>query len=395
MRSVHAQQGGMHVTRRGRRGKAGAGAGLGQPVGRRTGLFMWVFLSVAGLVMLGVVMGLSVTAAPSLAGTDSAWALFQRHVMWVALGSATLVAMMRIDYHLWKSLAPTGLVAVFALLLATLVPAFGLTVNGAQRWMQAGPLTFQPSELAKLALVLFVADLLSRDGRLIEDNRATLRPVMAVTAALICLLMLQPHLGGSIMIAAIVMVMLWFAGTRFRVLFSIGLLGSAAVLALVALSPWRRARIMGFIDPWEDPLGKGYQPLQSLNALASGGVGGVGLGESRAKWGFLPYAHTDFIFAVIGEELGLVGTLFVIAMFGIIGVAGFLIAMRAPDRFGMLLAAGLTAWTAVQSVINVGAVLAIFPVVGLTLPFLSFGGSSLVTTMAAMGLLLNVARQTR
>lgn len=364
-------------------------------MGRRTGLFVCLFLSAAALVMLGMVMGLSATAAPSLADTDSAWALFRRHLIWVGIGSAALIVTMRIDYHLWRPLASTGLLAVFVLLAVTLIPSFGLTVNGAQRWLRAGPLTFQPSELAKLALVLFVADLLSRDGRMIEDNRATLRPVMAVTLALIGLLMCQPHLGGSMMTAAIVMVVLWFAGTRFRVLFSLGLLGSAGVLALVALSPWRRARIMGFLNPWEDPLDGGYQQLQSLHALASGGIFGVGLGESRSKWGFLPYAHTDFIFAVIGEELGLLGTLFVIAMLGVTGAAGFFVAMRAPDRFGMLLAAGLTAWISVQAVINVGAVLAVFPVVGLTLPFLSFGGSSLVTTMAAMGLLLNIARQTR
>ena len=365
------------------------------PMGRRTGLFLALFLSITGLVMLGVVMGLSTTAAPSLAGTDSAWALFKRHLIWILLGSTALIAMIRIDYHLWRSLASTGLVVVLGLLVATLLPTVGVTMNGARRWIGVGPLTLQVSEMAKLALVLFVAELLSRDGRMIEDNRATLRPVMAVTVVLVGLHMLQPHLGASIMVAAIVMVMLWFAGTRLLSMLSIGCLGLGGAMAMVAFSPWRRARIIGFLDPWEDPLGKGYQPLQSLHALASGGITGVGIGESRSKWGFLPYAHTDFVFAVIGEELGLIGTLFVITLFGIIGIAGFCVAMRAPDRFGMLLAVGLTTWILLQAVINVGAVLAIFPVVGLTLPFLSFGGSSLVMTMVAVGLLLNIARQTR
>ncbi|MDE0267861.1 MAG: putative lipid II flippase FtsW [Acidimicrobiaceae bacterium] len=369
--------------------------GTRHPVGRRTGLFLLIFLSVTILVMIGVIMGLSATAAPSLADTNSAWTFFKRHMIGVCAGFLALTIMIRIDYHLWRDIASAGLLIVIGLLAATVIPTFGIMVNGAQRWLKVGPLTFQTSELAKLALVLFVADLLAREGRSIENNRATLRPVMAVTVTLMGLIMLQPHLGGSVMIAIIVITILWFAGTRIRSLVSIGMLGAGAVLMMIVFSPWRRERILGFLNPWDDPLGRGYQPLQSLQALASGGLYGVGLGESRAKWGFLPYAHTDFIFAIIGEELGLFGTLFVILLFGVIGVAGFCVAMRSPDRLGMLLAVGLTTWILMQAAINIGAVSALFPVVGLTLPFLSYGGSSLVVSMTAIGLLLNVARQTK
>lgn len=363
--------------------------------GRPTGLFVLLFVSVMLLVMLGVVMGLSATAAISLSDTDSAWSLFRRHLMWACLGTVALIVTMRVDYHRWRNLSTPAIVIGLALIAATSAPLLSISANGANRWISIGPLIFQPSEPAKLGLVLFVADLLSRPSRSIEDNQATLRPVLTVTAVMVFLLMQQPHLGASLMITAIVGAMLWFAGTRLMPLFLLGLLAAAAVSTVVALSPWRMERMFGFITPWDDPLGNGYQPLQSLHALASGGIDGVGLGAGRAKWGFLPYAHTDFIFAVIGEELGLLGTMFVTVAFGVIGIVGFCVALRAPDRFGMLLAVGITSWIIVQAMINISTVVTVFPVVGMTLPLLSFGGSSLVTTMAGMGLLLNVARHTR
>lgn len=364
-------------------------------IGQRTGLFMLLFFSVAALVLIGMVMGLSVTAVPSLSNTDSAWSLFIRHAVWFCVGTVVLIVMLRIDYHLWKPLAPTLIVLSFVSLAATMVPVLGSSVNGAQRWISFGPITWQPSETAKLALVVFIADLLSRSNRSITNHQLTLRPALVVTLAMICMFMMQPHLGGSMMVAAIVIVMLWFAGVKFTPLLAICLAGIGSVLMIIWLSPWRRARLFAFLNPWEDPSGNGYQPLQSLHALASGGLDGVGLGEGRSKWGFLPYAHTDFIFAVIGEELGLLGTLLVVLLFTLVGVGGFIVAIRASDRFGMLLAAGITAWVSVQAVINMGAVVAVFPVVGITLPLLSFGGSSLVTTMAAMGLLMNIARQVK
>ncbi len=369
--------------------------GPAPPIGRRTGLFMALFLSVIALVLLGLVMALSATAAPSLSGTDSAWSLFKNQAMWLGVGVFALLVLLRVDYHLWRRLAPMGIGASLVLLALTAVPSIGLSANGARRWLGAGPVVFQPSELAKIAFIVFVADLLSRSDRSMEDVRATLQPVLALTAGLAVLLMLQPHLGTTLVIAGVALTMLYFAGARLSHLMVAAVLGAAAATMMVAYSPWRRDRMLGFLDPWEDPFGNGYQTLKSLHAMATGGLGGLGLGAGRAKWGFLPYAHTDFIFAVIGEELGMIGTLFVVVLFVGIAAAGLGVALRAPDRFGMLLAVGITSWMILQAALNMGAVLAVFPVVGITLPLLSFGGTSLVATLAAMGVLLNVARQIR
>ena len=371
------------------------GRGPRPPIGRRTGLFLALFLSVIALVLLGLVMALSVTAAPSLSGTNSAWSLFKSQATWLGVGVVALLVLLRVDYHHWKRLAPMGLGLSLVLLVLTAVPSVGLSANGARRWLGVGSIVFQPSELAKIAFVVFVADLLSRPDRQMEDTRSTLAPVLLLTGVMTVLLMLQPHLGTTLVIAGVAMTMLYFAGARISHLVVATVAGAAATAMMVAYSPWRRDRMLGFLDPWEDPFGNGYQTLKSLHAMATGGLDGLGLGAGRAKWGFLPYAHTDFIFAVIGEELGMIGSLLVVILFVGLAAAGLGVALRAPDRFGMLLAVGITSWVILQAALNMGAVLAIFPVVGITLPLLSFGGTSLVATLAAMGVLLNVARQIR
>ena len=371
------------------------GRGPRPPIGRRTGLFLVLFMAVIALVMTGLVMALSATAAPSLSGTNSAWSLFKSQAMWLGVGVVALLVLLRIDYRHWKRLAPAGIGLSLVLLALTAIPSVGLSANGARRWLGAGPVVFQPSELAKIAFVVYVADLLSRPDRPMEDTRSTLQPVLLLTAMMAGLLMLQPHLGAILLIAGVAMIMLYFAGARLSHLVVAAVAGAGLTTAMIAYSPWRRARMLGFLDPWADPFGNGYQTLKSLHAMASGGVDGLGLGSGRAKWGFLPYAHTDFIFAVIGEELGMIGALFVVILFVAIAAAGLGVALRAPDRFGMLLAVGITAWMILQAALNMGAVLAVFPVVGITLPLLSFGGTSLVATLAAMGVLLNVARQIR
>ncbi len=373
----------------------GISARTATPIGRRTGLFLALLISVAALVLLGLVMALSATAAPSLSGTDSAWSLFRSQATWLGVGVVALLVLLRIDYHHWKKLAPYGLGLALLLLAFTAIPDIGIQANGARRWLGVGPVVFQPSELAKVALVVFTADLLSRPCRHIENTRATVVPVLVVTSAMIGLLMLQPHLGATMLVAAIAVSMLYFAGARLRHLLCMSVVGVTAAALMVIYTPWRRERLLGFINPWDDPLGNGYQTLKSLHAMASGGLDGVGLGAGRAKWGYLPYAHTDFIFAVIGEELGMIGSLFVVVLFAGIAAAGLGVALRASDRFGMLLAVGITCWITIQAALNIGAVLGVLPVVGMTLPLLSFGGTSLVSTLAAMGVLLNVARQIR
>jgi cell division protein FtsW len=374
---------------------AADGRGPKRPVGRRTGPFLVLFLAVTALVLLGVVMTLSASAVVSINTSDSAWSLFRRQLMWTGLGGIVLFVVMRIDYRRLRVLATPAVVGSLVLLLVVLLPGFGVNVNGATRWIRLGPFSFQPSEAAKLALVLFTADILSRPSRDIEDTSTTLRPVVAVTGLFIGLLMLQPHLGNSVVIAAAVGSMLFLAGTPLLHLGGLSVVSAVGMVAVIAGTPWRRHRWNVFMDPWRDPAGLGYQPLQSLHAITVGGLTGVGLGASKAKWGFLPFAHSDFIFAIIAEELGLLGAGAVVLLFITIGFVGVVVALRAPDRFGMLLALGITMWIVSQAFLNIGSVTKLVPVVGVTLPFLSFGGTSLVVTMAAVGVLLNIARQGR
>ena len=396
-RYSQTRQAELHVARRSHpTGRlAPDGRGPRPPIGRRTGPFLVLIVALAALVLLGLVMALSATAAPSLSGTDSAWSLFKSQAMWLGVGTVGVLVLLRLDYHRWRRPAAMGMGVCLLLLALTAVPSVGLSANGARRWLGTGSIVFQPSEVTKLAFIVFVAELLSRPERHMEDTRATLHPVLILTGFVSALLMMQPHLGACLLIAGVATTMLYFAGARLSHLALARAVGPSLTALLVAYSPWRRDRVLGFLDPWEDPLGNGYQTLRSLHALAAGGIDGLGLGSGRAKWGFLPYAHTDFIFAVIGEELGLVGSLFVVTLFVVIAAAGLTVALRAPDRFGMLLAVGITSWIILQAGLNIGAAVAVFPVVGITLPLLSFGGTSLVTTMAAIGVLLNVARQIR
>jgi cell division protein FtsW len=284
-------------------------------------------------------------------------------------------------------------VAVFGLVLV-LVPGIGVERNGASRWLGAGPLTFQPSELVKVAVLLYLADLLARRWHLMGDLNATFAPALIVLGGTAALIMLQPNLGTTIIISAIVLMQLFVAGSPLRPLASVSALGALAATVLALSSSYRRERILAFLNPWADPLDTGYQTIQAGAGMASGGIGGVGLGNGRSKWGFLPETHTDFIFAVIGEELGLIGAVLVLALFVAFGVLGLRTALRAPDPFGTLVAIGVTSWIVVQAVVNVGAVVGALPITGVPLPFVSFGGSSMLVTMGACGLLLSVARQT-
>jgi len=241
--------------------------------------------------------------------------------------------------------------------------------------------------------LLYSADLLSRPGRPSSQLGLTLRPVLLVTVTIGALLMLEPDLGTVVIVVAIVASLLFFSGTRLDVLVGLGALGIAGIGWLSLSADYRRQRILGMLDPWTDPLNTGWQTIQAGVAVSSGGITGIGLGASRAKWGFLPFAHTDFIFAIVAEEWGLVGAGMVILAFLVIGFVGLSTALKAPDQFGQLLAAGVTCWILVQAFVNIGAVLGVVPITGVPLPFVSSGGTALVVTMAAYGILLNIARQ--
>ena len=364
-------------------------------MGHRTGPFLVLFLSVTALVLLGVVMTLSASAVVSINNSDSAWSLFRRQLIWTGLGAFVLLAMMRVDYRRLRLLAVPGVIGSIVLLVVVLISGFGVDIYGATRWIRLGPFSFQPSEVAKLALVLFAADLLSRPSRDIKDTRVTVRPVVAVTILLIGLLMMQPHLGNAVVMAAAVGTMLFIAGAPLLHLGGLALGAGLGTAVAILGTWWRRERFLTFLDPWRDAEGLGYQSLQSLHAVTVGGLTGVGLGQSLAKWGFLPFAHSDFIFAIIAEELGFIGAMIVVLLFVAIGYAGVVTALRAPDRFGLLLALGITTWIVAQAFLNIGSVTKVVPVIGVTLPFLSSGGTSLVVTMAAVGILLNIARQGR
>lgn len=364
------------------------------PSGRRSSTFVILIGIVAVLNVIGLVMVLSASTVNDLYQEGSSWYSFRRQIMWVLLGLVAMACTLRIDYRAWRRWSRHLLIASIGTLLLVLVPGVGLSRNGATRWLGAGSLTFQPSELAKVAVLVFVADLLARRWDRMGDLHATLYPVLLVLAVVAGLVMAQPNLGTTIILSSIVMVQLFVAGVPLSPLAGMGAVGTAGALALALSKDYRRERITAFLDPWADPLNTGYQTIQAGAGMASGGVDGVGLGAGRAKWGFLPETHTDFIFAVIGEELGLIGSMVVLSLFIAFGVFGIRTALHAPDPFGSLLAAGLTTWIVIQAVVNIGAVVGALPITGVPLPFVSFGGSSMVVTMGACGMLLNVARQT-
>lgn len=353
-------------------------------------------LAVVGLLcLIGLMMVLSASAVHALREYGSSWYFFQRQLAYIGLGAVALVAAARLDYRNWQRLATPMLAVCTALLVLVLIPGVGITVSGSARWLGVGPVQFQPSEMTKLALAAFGATLLAKRSDQVDQVGRTMWPVLWVFGGFGLLTMLQPDMGTTLVLAASTFTMLYAAGLPLRSLATTGVLGAALVFVLGWIEPYRRARLTAFLDPWADASNTGYQVTQSLAALGSGHLWGVGLGESRAKWGFLPNAHTDFILAIIGDEAGLVGTLLVVALFGGFATIGVRTALRAPDRFGALLAIGITGWIVSQAVINMGAVVQLLPVTGVPMPFVSYGGSSLVIVMAATGVLINIARQAR
>jgi cell division protein FtsW len=347
------------------------------------------------LVMLGLVMVLSASSVLSLHTDGSAWTYFVKQLLWAALGIVALFVTLKVPYNTWRPLIPLALAGSFALMIVSLAPGIGVTANGARAWIRVGPFTLQPSELLKLALLLYCADLLARRADRMNDVRHTLYPMLVVLGAGGLLVMLQSDLGGALVLCAVVLGVAFVAGTPLvplgATLAGVSLFG----FVFVSQSSYRRARWLAFLDLAQHKRDAGWQVWQSLIGIASGGVTGVGLGASKSKWGYLPEAHTDFIFAIIAEELGFVGVLAVCGLFCMFGLFGVQVALRSRDRFGMLVAGGVTAWILTQALINIGGVVGMMPLTGLTLPFVSFGGSSLLVTMAAGGLLLNIARNNR
>lgn len=366
-----------------------------KPPGRRSRSFVTILSLVLVLNFVGLAMVLSASAVTSLEDYGSPWYQFTRQFVWFVAGLVAMVLTMRRDYRRWQSRCGYALLAVYIMLFLVLVPHVGVASNGATRWLGVGQFSVQPAEFAKLALIVFWADLLSRRARWINDLRLTLFPVLLTFGLAAGMIMMQPNLGTTTIIFFIMVAMLFVAGSPLPAV--LGVIGAGAVGAgaFALLFPWRFRRISAFLDPWKDAQGVGYQTIEAQAAAANGSLTGTGLGQGRAKWGFLPEAHTDFIFAVIAEETGFIGAVLTIALFVALAVAGIRVAMRAPDRFGMLLATGITTWFLSQAFFNVGQAIGAWPVMGVPLPFVSSGGSSLIVSMMAVGMLLNVARQTR
>jgi cell division protein FtsW len=340
------------------------------------------------LVAFGLVMVYSASSARALLGSDDPAYYLKRQALYAVAGLVALVLLSRTDYRRLRHAAGPLLLASFVLLVAVL--AVGTAVNGARRWIPLGTLTFQPSELAKLALALWIAGLLAR--RPAPQTLGDLvRPIGLVVGAACALILVEPDLGSALAIVIMVAAILLVAGTPVRTLATGSGIAGMLVLAAIWFEPYRRARIFSFIDPWHDPQGAGFQSVQAMIALGSGGIFGVGLGESVQKIYYLPEASTDMIFAIVGEELGLLGVLAVVGAFAVFAYAGLNIALHCHDPFGKRLATGLTALVCGQAAVNVSAVMGLAPLTGVPLPFVSYGGSSLVVGLASVGILLNIA----
>ena len=361
-------------------------------VDRTVGLLL---VAAGGLVVVGLVMVLSASSVRAYEDYGSSFLFFVRQLLYAVVGLAAFLLTARMRHTAWQRLCVPVLLLCVVLLVVVLLPGFGTVAGGSARWLRFGPVTVQPSEIAKVGVIAFAATLLARRFRRIHDLRNLVVPLAPVVGLVCALILLQPDMGTAVIVVSAVFVLLFVAGARLKHLMvggaGLGMLG----FGLMYVEGYRWARLSSFLNPQADPQGNGYQLIQSLIALTSGGPFGVGLGASRQKWSYVPNAHTDFIFAIIGEELGLVGALAVVLLLGALVFAGIRIAIRAPDAFGRLLAAGIVGWFGMQAVTNLGAVTGLLPITGVPLPFVSYGGSALVVSMAAVGMLVSVARSGR
>ncbi|HHT04806.1 MAG TPA: putative lipid II flippase FtsW [Hydrogenispora sp.] len=356
---------------------------------------LFIFLVVLFLLTLGVVMVTSASFPRALSDTGGAdpFSFGKKQLFFTLLSLVMMVVMINFDYHRFRRF--TVLFAITAPILLVLVLLLGDEINGARRWFDLKIFNFQPSEFAKLALIFVLAHYLTEIGPEVRKfSTGMLIPLIYV--GLICgLVMLEPDLGTTIVIFSIFLAMLFAAGVRISHLFFIAMTAVAGVVVLIIREPYRLQRFFSFIDPTQDPQGAGWQILQSLMALGSGGIIGLGLGRSRQKFFYLPEPHTDYIYSIIGEELGLLGTMLVLLLFLCLAWRGYKIALSTKDTYGSLLAVGITSWLVIQALINIAVVTATIPATGITLPLLSYGGSSLGFTMLAVGILLNISRNPR
>lgn len=360
--------------------------------GAAWGLFTIVLL----LTCIGIVMVYSASSVAAQAQYHDGFWFLKRQLLYELIGLAGMLAAWRIHYVRLRRFTFPLLLGTLVTLVLVLIPHVGRVAGGARRWISfGGPLNFQPAELAKLALILYLAHFLANRGSRTREFGAGMIPPLVVLALAAVPIVKQPDLGSALILVIIAFVMLFVGGARLTHLAGVGALAVPAVLGVILHAGYRSQRLLAFLHPWRDPRGSGFHIIQSLLAIGSGGLVGLGLGHSRQKFFYLPERHTDFIFAIIGEELGLVGSIVVIALFAALAVWGYRIATRCPDRYGALLVSGLTTMLVGQAVLNIGVVSGSLPITGVPLPFISFGGSSLVLNDIAVGILLNVSQYAR
>ncbi|MBM7855938.1 cell division protein FtsW [Desulfohalotomaculum tongense] len=353
-----------------------------------------LFLTVLMLLSIGIVMVFSASQYVTIIRYHNAFYFFERQMLWALIGVTAMIFTMNFDYYKIKRWILPIVVLGVILLLLVLIPGIGKEVNGSRRWIDLGFISFAPAELVKLCLIIFVAFGLSKNPNRVQDFKKGLLPyliLMGITAGLI---LKQPDLGTAVTLCGTIIVMFLAAGARMIHLYGLGALGLAAVALAIYFEPYRMKRFLAFLDPEADPQGSGYHIIQSLYALGSGGLFGLGLGQSKQKFLYLPENHTDFIFAIIGEELGFIGASLVVMLFILLAWRGFKIAITSPDPFASLLATGITSAIVLQAIINMAVVTGSMPVTGVPLPFISFGGTSLLFTLIGVGILLNISKYT-
>jgi len=344
------------------------------------------------LICIGIVMIYSASTIYAWEKYNDGFFFLKRHLSSLVMGLFLVFLVMSVDYANFRKFAKPYLIFSLLLLVLVLIPGVGREVSGARRWFRFKMISFQPSELANMAIIIYMADFITRKGNMIKNFIRGFLPPIGVLVIVALLLLMQPDLGTILAITGVVFIMLFVAGVRTTHLLSV-ILTSLPVLYLLIFSvPYRRIRILAFLNPWFDPKGSGFQIIQSQIALGSGGIFGVGLGHSKQKLFYLPAAHTDFIFSIIGEELGLLGTLGVIILFMIFIQQGIKIIKNAQDKFGYFLSLGLVLMISLKAIINIGVSCGMLPTKGLPLPFISYGGSSLIFDMVGIGILINIAR---
>ena len=353
--------------------------------------YLIIFIVIT-LLTIGLIMILSASSIRAYNLYGDSYYLFKHQLVWTIIGLISLFIFMNIDYHIYKKYAKLILIVTIIGLILVLIPGIGRMAGGSRRWIGIGPIGVQPSELTKLGIVFYLAQFLSTKRKKITSFIKGILPLVIVLGVIFLLILLEPDLGTGVTIVGTFMVMLFVAGVQMKHLIFLIVSGIPLLVYFIFSEEYRKERFLAFLNPWADPLDTGYHVIQSLIALGSGGIFGVGIGNSRQKFLYLPEPGTDFIFAVVGEELGLIGTLLILLLYFVLAWRGLKISIYVPDMFGSMLAIGITSMIVLQAIINIGVVTSSMPVTGITLPFISYGGTSLVIMLSGIGILLNISR---